>query len=285
MKRPAFQFYPGDWQRDAALRSCSVPARGLWIEMICVMHDAEPYGHLRVNGKPITVPTLARMVGATAKEAQAWLDELEGAGVFQRDDDGAILSRRMVRDERVRSARAAGGKLGGNPALKDGGKVGGKVNHPPNLPPTPSSASSSASSSSLRSDTSLRSDDATAEPAAKRPPPRTRLTLDGFPDDWRASAQRRLPGWDHDGLFRSFCDHHVGKGTTAASWPATWSTWLTNAPQFSRQFAPAGQNLTRAATPIPLNPERERNRQLAAHLTGYATPEDNDEYPERKRLG
>lgn len=59
MKRPAFQFYPGDWQRDAALRSCSVPARGLLIEMICIMHDAEPYGHLRVNGKPITVPTQA----------------------------------------------------------------------------------------------------------------------------------------------------------------------------------------------------------------------------------
>ena len=42
---------------------------------------------------------------------------------------------------------------------------------------------------------------------------------------------------------------------------------------------------SRAATPIPLNPERERNRQLAAHLAGYATTEDNDEYPERKRLG
>jgi hypothetical protein len=48
-KRPAFQFYPGDWLRDMALRSCSMEARGLWIEMLCLMHDAVPYGHLRMR--------------------------------------------------------------------------------------------------------------------------------------------------------------------------------------------------------------------------------------------
>jgi len=31
-KRPAFQFYPGDWRRDTALQSVSLAARGLWIE-------------------------------------------------------------------------------------------------------------------------------------------------------------------------------------------------------------------------------------------------------------
>jgi len=144
-KRPSMQFYPGDWQRDAALRSCSVPARGLWLEMICVMHQAEPYGHLVVNGKALTTETLARMVGCSQAECKRWQRELEDAGVFSRVD-GVIVSRRMVRDEEIRRLRAEGGKLGGNPNLVGNlnrhDKVDSKVNLPPNLPPTPSSSSS-----------------------------------------------------------------------------------------------------------------------------------------------
>jgi hypothetical protein len=155
VKRPAFQFYPGDWQRDAALRSCSIGARGLWIEMICIMHQAEPYGRLVVNGRAIDPATLGRMVGAKAGEIVRWQAELEQAGVYDREGD-MIVSRRMVRDETVRRLRAEGGKLGGNPALmdnhKDTDKVGDKVNHQPNLTPTPSSSSSSSRSKSLSAD-------------------------------------------------------------------------------------------------------------------------------------
>lgn len=148
-KRPAFQFYPGDWQRDTALRCCSVAARGLWIDMLCIMHQGEPYGHLNVKGTPLEPQALCRMVGATSREVNAWLMELEAAKVFSRTTTGTIFSRRMVSDERIRAARAAGGKLGGNPSL-----VGDKDNLNDNLPddgrldsrPTPSSSSSSSPS-------------------------------------------------------------------------------------------------------------------------------------------
>jgi hypothetical protein len=147
VKRPSFQFYPGDWLNDAALRMVSVPARGLWIEMICLMHQGSDYGYLKVNGKVILPANLARMSGATLEETEAWLRELEDAGVFVRDEHGCIYSKRMIRDERVRAARAAGGKLGGNPNLKKSAKKGEpKDNLPPNHPPTPSSSSSSSSS-------------------------------------------------------------------------------------------------------------------------------------------
>jgi len=157
MKRPSFQFYPGDWQRDAGLRLCSVGARGCWIEMLCVMHQAEPYGHLRVNGLAITAQQLSRMIGATSKEVNAWLDELEGAGVFTRDADGGIVSRRMVRDEEVRNARANGGKEGAKHGFKgaEHGKKGGRPRKetgdkkPPFNPPPSSSSSSSSSNNSV----------------------------------------------------------------------------------------------------------------------------------------
>ena len=150
MKRPSFQFYPGDWLNDAALRMVSIGARGLWIDMLCLMHQGSDYGCLKVNHKVILPPNLARMVGATLPEVEGWLKELGEAGVFSIDEENCIFSRRMIRDEEVRKARAAGGFKGGNPKLlgknKVTTKVDNKVNLQPNLRPTPSSSSSSSSS-------------------------------------------------------------------------------------------------------------------------------------------
>lgn len=148
MKRPSFQFYPSDWLRDTALKSCSIGARGLWIDMICYMHEGNPYGHLKVNEKVILPANLARMVGITIEEAEGYLDELKLAGVYDIAEDGSFCSRRMIRDEKLREIRALGGKKGGNPALM----VNGKVNLEDNLNdeskvkqnPTPSSSSSSS---------------------------------------------------------------------------------------------------------------------------------------------
>lgn len=148
MKRPSFQFYPSDWLRDTALRTCSVGARGLWIDMICYMHQGSPYGYLKVNQKVILSSNLATMCGATLDIVDGWLKELESAGVFSIDESGAIYSRRMIRDEEIRNSRALGGKLGGNPALINAHKVNHKVVDKVNQNPTPSSASSSSSSSS-----------------------------------------------------------------------------------------------------------------------------------------
>lgn len=151
IKRPAFQFYPGDWLRSTDLRVCSVAARGLWIDMIALMHEGEPYGHLKVGRKVIHAANLASIVGASIEDVDGWLGELESTGVFSRDESGCIFSRRMVRDEAARSARAAGGKLGGNPALLKksaaGQEDGTKVNHQGNLLPTPAVASAVASAS------------------------------------------------------------------------------------------------------------------------------------------
>ena len=149
MKRPAFMFYPGDWQRDIALRSCSLAARGLWIEMMCVMHQGEPYGHLGLNGKTIDDAQLARMLGVEPGELTRLLKELEAAGVFSRDATKRIYSRRMVKDEALREKRAAAGALGGNPQLL------AKVKHEDNLKgngednqkPTPSVAVAVSASS------------------------------------------------------------------------------------------------------------------------------------------
>jgi hypothetical protein len=165
VKRPAFQFYPGDWLRSTDLRACSVGARGLWIDMLCLMHEGNPYGYLKVGGKVIHQDNLSRMVGATFAETEGWLKELRDAGVCSTDEAGCIYSRRMVRDEQIRLKRAAGGLLGGNPALLNGGKkINGKDNHPSNLQPTPAVASASASASPKKHKTNGRPRNGAADP-------------------------------------------------------------------------------------------------------------------------
>jgi len=128
MKRPSFQFYPADWRKDTALQFCSLPARGLWVEMMCIAHECEPYGHLIVNGRPMTVSQIGRLVGIGEKECGKLLDELFDAGVPSRTEEGAIFSRRMVNDEEIRNRRATGGTAGAEHGAKGGsfGKKGGR---------------------------------------------------------------------------------------------------------------------------------------------------------------
>jgi hypothetical protein len=73
-------------------------ARGLWIEMMAIMHEAEPYGSLLVKGKRVDKKQLAALAGVPERECTVLLLELEGFGVFARDTDGTIYSRRMRRD-------------------------------------------------------------------------------------------------------------------------------------------------------------------------------------------
>ena len=154
MKRPSFQFYPADWLRDTGLRSCSTGARGLWIDMICFMHEGNPYGHLKVGDKVILPENLSRMVGESLEVVNVWLNELKVAGVYDVAEDGSICSRRMIRDENLREIRALGGKKGGNPALISKSKVNLEDNHEVvkevKQKPTPSYSSSSSSSNKIK---------------------------------------------------------------------------------------------------------------------------------------
>jgi len=98
-KRPWLKFYPQDWRGDPKLRMCSIGARGLWVEMICLMHEAEPYGHLLINKVPVTNRQLASLAGIPQADCMKYLLELESSGVYSRTPEKTIFSRRMVRDE------------------------------------------------------------------------------------------------------------------------------------------------------------------------------------------
>jgi hypothetical protein len=87
-----------DWSGDKALHSCTIAARGFWVELLCIMHEGDPVGHLTMNGRPATLRQIASSANVTEKEALKLLAELNEAGVFSRTPEGTIYCRRMVRD-------------------------------------------------------------------------------------------------------------------------------------------------------------------------------------------
>jgi hypothetical protein len=98
MTKPWLKFYPADWRADPRLRMCSLAARGLWIDLMSYMHEGEPYGHLTIDGVPPPTSGISALVGRPLNEVIKALAELEARNVFDRAPNGAIVSRRMVRD-------------------------------------------------------------------------------------------------------------------------------------------------------------------------------------------
>lgn len=145
MKRPSFQFYPGDWTSNPNLRRCSHAEKGIWIDVMCIMHDQDDeYGVLRWPLKEIAQAvgcTVAALRGLVAKNvlkgSDTRLDEpfvyvprsgrKEGAPVVLiAAQDGPIwYSSRMVKDEHVRNNAGASTRFGAN---RDGDAAG---NRPP----------------------------------------------------------------------------------------------------------------------------------------------------------
>lgn len=117
------KFYPRDWLGDAALRTCSLAARGLWMEMLCLMDDANPRGHLKLKRKKIDIQTLAGLTGSTPKQVEKLLDELRTAGVFSVTNHGTIYSRKMVRESKWRANGEKGARKRWSQAAENAGET------------------------------------------------------------------------------------------------------------------------------------------------------------------
>lgn len=65
MKKPFLQFAVTDHLGDLNLRACHPFARAVWMDLVCIMSQGEPYGHLRVEPpKPAPARRRATRAGA-----------------------------------------------------------------------------------------------------------------------------------------------------------------------------------------------------------------------------
>ncbi len=242
-KLPWMKFFPGDWRSDPGLRTVSFGARGLWADMLCLMHDAEPYGHLTLAGKAMEVDDLAQVLGGKPREISRLLSELEAKNVFDRTAEGVIFSRRMVRDAEKAKADKINGSRGGNPKLRliQGDKGG--VNPPDNRLDNPEdNGGDMARARAARACQRLEAREEKKElppaaPSERRPPLACRLRDDWFPDDQdMAFAERHQ--LDAGETFARFRDYWLAKPGAAAKsldWSATWRNWCRKQAEFDRK--------------------------------------------------
>jgi hypothetical protein len=122
-------FWP-DWLSDTGVRACSAAARGVWMDMLCMMAEAGKegaYGYLVKNGAPVAPKALSENTRVDPKTLRQLVAELEKNGVFSRDEEGRIYCRRMVREHRISEQNRQNGRRGGNPKLLDDKQKKGRL--------------------------------------------------------------------------------------------------------------------------------------------------------------
>ncbi len=173
MKRPSFQFYPGDWSANPNLRRCTFAEKGVWLDVMCLMHDQDEYGVLRwplkeiaqaVGCKVSDLLSLARkgvLKGADDSLTEPFIytprsGRKDGNPVTLVDTQAGPIwySSRMVKDEYVRTIRGESGSNGDPP--KRAPKAAPKPPIGEAFGPRDSSSSSSASAKESASALSAR---------------------------------------------------------------------------------------------------------------------------------
>ena len=125
-KLPYLPFYIGDWRKDTALSLCTPATRGIWIDLLCAMHELNRSG--QITG---TIDQLSRVCRCTAVEMTSAINELSVTGaalVTKRDDKITIINRRMKRENEERrknSERQKKHRAQGSPESQE-------VDHPHN---------------------------------------------------------------------------------------------------------------------------------------------------------
>lgn len=102
------QWFWADWSNDSALNLCSIPAQGLWMRLLCLMAQGEPYGSLTVKGRIPTDDEVFQLTcprGTRRRDFDRWLAELKHHGVAHVDHSGTTVSPRMNHDGAISLAR------------------------------------------------------------------------------------------------------------------------------------------------------------------------------------
>lgn len=175
------QFYPADWRKDPGVQALTFHQRGVWFELICLMHESPRRGYLLLpNGTAMTDDAISRVIGLDKQNLTTTLTAILDCGVTERDPEtGALINRRMIRDERLRQTRAECGKLGGNPNLLNQAanhKAKQNTTTHVNQNPTPSFSSSISSSPSVNTNTPLTPLGGTDEATKSSKPVRAKKT-------------------------------------------------------------------------------------------------------------
>lgn len=108
--QPYLPLYTGDWKKDPKLSMCSPSTRGIWIDLLCSLHDA------RISQLTAMPEQFARLCRCDTGSMLAGLLELQSTGaanVSEREGSFTVVCRRMKKAEELSQQRALSGSKGG----------------------------------------------------------------------------------------------------------------------------------------------------------------------------
>lgn len=111
-KLPYLPLYTGDWLKEPTLSVCMPATRGIWIDLLCAMHEQDQSGELR--GTSVQLARLARCSTVELEEAFTDLQTSRVAELQNRSGVWTIANRRMKRAADLRGKRADAGSKGGS---------------------------------------------------------------------------------------------------------------------------------------------------------------------------
>ena len=94
--RPAIQFYITDYLRDT--RILSAEARGVWMDLICLMFISPTRGVLSINGVKPEISDISKAINVDIETTQRCIDEILQWKVAEQSEKLGIYSRRMYRE-------------------------------------------------------------------------------------------------------------------------------------------------------------------------------------------
>jgi hypothetical protein len=225
--QPWLKWYPQDWRADPALHSCSLAARGLWIELIGFMHEAHPYGLLLIGGNQPSNATIGRLVGVHHNVVTALVTELVTKGVAGVSPSGVIYSRRMLRDHDKALKNKENGAKGGNPVLLE------TVNPPDKAKRLEARVQSPEEEVSV----------APAPVPAKRSKRKPQTTI---PDDFILTGPRVQvavdKNLDAEATFQDMRRKAIHRQTVSADWDIYWVIWCEKQRQINHE-RPQGRGI------------------------------------------
>ena len=225
-------FYPADYLRDT--RCLSLAARGVWIDLICVLWNAPTRGK-----KTLTMEGWAGEIGKGVEDVRPIITELETQHIFSssRKPNGliTITSRRMVREEKARESNRK----------RQRDFYERHTKHKPNASPNADITGRSYKSEvrSQKSEEELREEREGGEElrvqGPRAPAPRGCVYPETFAPDARAETLAVSYGLNVHKLQAAFKDHHRARGTVFKDWQAAFRQWIRNEVKFTQRGAHA----------------------------------------------
>jgi hypothetical protein len=218
------KFEWGAWLKDPALGKCSMETHGLWINLLCVMMEAE---EPQISG---TIPELCRLIGCFPEEMERGLKELErtkAADVIFSNGNVMVMSRRLYKELKAKESN----RLRVSKARKK---------EQCNAEVTPLSRDRVRIRDKSKKENESKQESNLSGRAQQVAPTRGGRLPDKFllTEPMRQWAKERNPKIDVELETEKFCNYYrskAGAGAIRLDWQATWRNWILNAEAYNER--------------------------------------------------